>query len=114
MKTRIMWIENKTAGDGLSGPARIGRVGFSKSGQSVHYAGRLLQRLGGQGGTKANYFDAETGEEFWISGCRKDGMDALYSTDVEIDEDAREEYWQEIRGKPDMIGTARFRAAGKY
>ncbi len=31
-KTRIMWIENKGDGE-LAGPARIGRVTFSKSGK---------------------------------------------------------------------------------
>jgi hypothetical protein len=41
MKTRIMYIEDKSAG--LSGPARIGRVRFSKSGKSVFYAGMELR-----------------------------------------------------------------------
>jgi len=37
-------------------------------------------------------------------GPRKDGADALYATNVstEIDEDAREEYWSEIRKKPEL------------
>ncbi len=113
MTTRIMWIENKTAGDGLAGPARIGRVTFTKSGKSVRYQGRLLQPST-QVGLKANYFDSESGEEYWVSGCRKDGMDALYATDVEIDEDVREEYWRTIRGKPEMAGVSKFRAPGKY
>lgn len=113
MKTRIMWIENKSIGGGLSGPARIGRVAFTKSGKSIRYCGRLYLSLSGQG-FKANYFDAETREEFWISGCRKDGMDALYATDVEIDEDVREEYWLTIRGKPEMVDVSKLRAPGKY
>ena len=46
-KTRIMYIEDKS--ETLNGPARIGRVTLSKSGQSVHYAGRTFQRLGGRG-----------------------------------------------------------------
>jgi len=113
MKTRIMWIENKSTGDGLFGPARIGRVTFTKSGKSIRYGGRLFQSLAGEG-FKANYVDAESGEEFWISGCRKDGMDALYATDVEVDEDVREEYWLTIRGEPDMVEVRTFRAPGKY
>lgn len=98
-KTRIMYIEDKT--DGLNGPARIGRVTFSKSGLSLHYAGRTFQRLGGQG-FKANYFDVETHGEFWISGPRKDGRDRLYEQStkpVEIDPDASDEYWSVIRGR---------------
>ncbi|NOX84185.1 MAG: 1-deoxy-D-xylulose-5-phosphate synthase [Alphaproteobacteria bacterium] len=97
-KTRIMYIESKA--DGLSGPARIGRVTFSKSGKSLSYAGQTFGKLKG-GGFKANYFDLETHEEFWISGPRKDGMDRLYpesSKPVEIDDDVAEEYWRDIRG----------------
>lgn len=107
---RIMWIEKK---EGLSGPARIGRVAFSKSGKSIHYGGKTFYRLGGHG-YKANYADEETDEEYWISGCRKDGMDALYNTDCEIDEDVREEYWTQIRGLPEKVNVSRFRARGKY
>lgn len=98
-KTRIMYIEDKS--EGLNGPARIGCVTLSKSGQSVHYAGRTFQRLGGHG-FKANYFDMETGAHFWISGPRKDGRDRLYegsAKPVDIDADARAEYWADIRGQ---------------
>ena len=34
----------------------------------------------------------ESGDKYWISGCRKDGNDALYNSDVEIDEDILEDY----------------------
>jgi len=98
-KTRIMYIENKSAS--LNGAARIGRVMFSKSGRSISYRGRTFQSLKG-GGFKANYFDIETGEQFWISGPRKDGKDRLYedsSVPVEIDEDVADEYWRDIRSK---------------
>ena len=73
-KTRIMYIEDKS--DGLNGPARIGRVTMSKSGRSLHYGGRAFQSLGGTG-FKANYFDVETDDHFWISGPRKDGRDRM-------------------------------------
>ena len=85
---------------GLNGPARIGRVVISKSGQSLHYGGRRFKRLGGQG-FKANHFDVETGDHFWISGPRKDGRDRLYPQSrlaIEIDPDVEEEYWREVRG----------------
>ncbi|WP_298914803.1 hypothetical protein [uncultured Algimonas sp.] len=98
-KTRIMYMEDKSGG--LVGPARIGRVTFSKSGKSIRYGGRLFLRLGGQG-CKANYFDAETREPFWISGPRRDGKDQLYPDKpnrTEIDADVADEYWSEIRGK---------------
>ena len=106
-----MWIENKAGG--LAGPARIGRVTFSKSGQSLSYDGATYKKLKG-GGLKSNYLNTETREHYWISGCRRDGMDALYSTDVSIDEDVRKEYWREIRGRPDQEHVTSFRARGKY
>lgn len=111
MKTRIMYIEYK--GDGISGPARIGRVTFSKSGKSLYYQGRRFQTLGGRG-FKANYFDVATGEECWISGCKKDGTDRLYSGAIEIDEDVAEEYWREIRGEPERVHERQLRHSGKY
>ena len=112
MKTsRIMWIECK-AENGLVGPARIGRVTFSKSGRSLYYGGKRFESLSGQG-FKANYYEVESGDEYWISGCREDGRDALYNTDVEIDEDVREEYWREIRKCPEKVGVSSFRALGK-
>ena len=63
---------------------------------------------------KANFFDVETREHYWISGCKKNGRDALYSTTVEIDDDVRDEYWITIRKQPELRGTSSFRCAGKY
>jgi hypothetical protein len=91
-----MYIESKA--DSLVGPARIGRVTFSKSGSSLTYGGRTFHR---KKGFKANYFDVETGDEYWISGPRKDGEDRLYpesTQPVEIDDDVATEYWTKIRG----------------
>ncbi len=108
-RTQIMYIEAKP---GLTGPARIGRVRFSKSGKTLYYKGRRFQSL--KGGYKRNFFDVETGEEYWISGCRKDGQDTLYPGIVDIDEDVREEYWTGIRQRPDMVHRTSFRSEGKY
>jgi hypothetical protein len=110
-KTRVMYIEYK--GEGVTGPARIGRVTFSKTGMSLYYRGKRFARLK-ERGFKANYFDEETGEYYWISGCKKDGTDALYSTSIEIDENVREEYWTEIRRRPDLRGVASLNSPGKY
>jgi hypothetical protein len=87
-----MYIERKS--DGVTGNARIGRVTYSKSGQSLYYDGKTFAR---HRGFKSNFYDTETGVEYWISGCKKDGSDALYPNDIQIDEDVREEYWREIR-----------------
>jgi hypothetical protein len=94
---RIMYIESKS--NGLSGPARIGRVTFSKTGKTIYYAGRTFQSLNGRG-FKANYFDVATGEQFWISGCKKRGGDRLYGRTIQIDDDVREAYWTTIRELP--------------
>ena len=109
MKSRIMYIEYKA--DGLAGPARIGRVTFSKTGRSVYYRGRRLKACKGY---KVNHFDVETREDYWISGCRKDGEDTLYPGVVEVDEDVREEYWLKIRKMPECVKLRRFRSEGKY
>jgi hypothetical protein len=101
MKTRIIYIENKSGENDLIGDARIGRVAFSKTGKSIHYNGKTFQTLSGSG-FKANYFDVETGEHYWISGCKKDGSDRLYGErlPIQIDEDVKEEYWTVIRNLP--------------
>src|SRR5258706_2399434 len=98
-KTRIMYIERK-AGN-LTGPARIGRVTYSKTGATIYYRGREFRSLKGYG-FKANYYDVERGEDYWISGPRRDGCDALYATNIptEVDSDVMEEYWGQIRKRP--------------
>ncbi|HVA51653.1 MAG TPA: hypothetical protein VNH11_35255 [Pirellulales bacterium] len=98
MKTRIMYMENKSA-QGLNAVGRIGRVRFSKTYKTIYYRDHVFHRLGGQG-FKANYYDEVTGDEWWISGPHTDGDDRLYGGQrgVEIDEDVAEEYWREIRG----------------
>lgn len=105
----IMYIEEKPD---LSGHARIGRVRLSATRKTIYYAGRKLQSL--KGGYKANYYDVDSGLKFWISRCKKDGNDTLYPGIVEIDEDAREEYWTTIRNMPQNAQLARFRSEGKY
>jgi hypothetical protein len=81
--------------------------GSRRPAKASTYGGRTFRSLKGAG-FKANYFDAENGARFWISGCRKDGKDRLYGerVPVEIDEDAREEYWTVIRGEPAILQLA--------
>ena len=108
---RVMWIEYK--GDGLAGPARIGWATVKDRGKRIDYAGRTFRTKSGSG-FKANFYEVESGDDYWISGCRKDGRNALYSTDVQIDPDALEEYWVSIRKLPENIRLTKFRARGKY
>ncbi len=94
-RSRIMYIEEKKSG--LEGAARIGRVYFSKSGKTLYYAGLRFQSLKGSG-FKANYFEVESGDHYWISGPRKDESNRLYggNKNVEIDRDIKNEYLRSI------------------
>jgi len=99
---RIMYIECKAGS--LTGTARIGRVTFSKTGCTLYYRGQTFQSLKGAG-FKSNYYARETGDDYWISGPKRRGGDALYGggAPIEIDEDVREEYWRDIRRQPDRV-----------
>ncbi|MCA9471692.1 MAG: hypothetical protein MRJ96_12240 [Nitrospirales bacterium] len=89
-KRRLMYIELKS-GFGDSGPARIGWERFSKSGQSVYYNSKRFIKCAGVSG---NFYDVETGEEYWISGVKKRGTNRHWAGKgpVEVDADAVEEY----------------------
>jgi hypothetical protein len=96
-KTRIMFIEDKSKEIECAG--RIGRVTFSKTGQTIYYGGRIFQKSSGQG-IRGNFFDSETGVEFWISGPKKDGSDRLFGRKTnasDVDDDCEDEYWSLIR-----------------
>jgi hypothetical protein len=96
-KTRIMYIEKKS-GFGDDGPARIGRVAFSRTGSTLYYKDKSFRSLEGAG-VAGNYSDRETGEEYWISGPKKAGGDRHWAGKgpIEIDPDVMEEYWRDIR-----------------
>ena len=87
-----MYVELKT-GYNDNGPAWIGRVTFSKTGQTIYSRGKSLRKIAG-GGITANYRDVETGEEYWISGVKKNREDRHWAGAgaVEVDDDIREEY----------------------
>lgn len=110
MRSELMYIEHKLA---LNGPARIGFATWTKSRRGLRYRGLLLLSAKGTG-FKSNYFDADTGDEYWVSRPRKDGQDRLYPGTVEIDLDIREEYWTRIRRRPDLVGQTRYRSQGKH
>jgi hypothetical protein len=82
---RIMYVENKRGG--LDGDGRIGWVELSRSGRTYHYRGRHLAKTGS-----------------------KDGADKLYGGIVQIDEDARVEYWTLIRAQPELVELTEYRA----
>jgi hypothetical protein len=102
---KLMYIEDKSSG--LEGPGRIGWVEITRTGRSYKYKGKIYKRCAGY---KYNCIEEETGNTFWISGPKKNGKDRLYGTGVvEIDDDANEEYWTNIRGMQDMVGKKTFK-----
>jgi hypothetical protein len=107
---RVMWIEDKR--DGIVGPARIGWVEVKEKGKKLVYHDQSFRSLNGRG-FKSNYYDVDTGREYWITGCRKDGRNALYSTEVEVDEDLGgilDKYSTQAERK----SVKRFHVPGKY
>ncbi len=110
MQSEIMYIEDK---EGLTGNGKICRVTFSKTGKTIYYDGKEFQSLKGSG-YKSNYFEVNSGVEYWISRPRKDGNDTLYPGIVQIDNNVREEYWVNIRNKPELKNNHTYSCNGKY
>ena len=73
LKAEIKYIELKS-GFSDNGNAWIGLVSFSKSGKTIYFNGKAFQSLNGMG-INGNYFDLESGDEYWISGVKKDMTD---------------------------------------
>ena len=73
MKSEIKYIELKS-GFSDNGPAWIGKVEFSKTGQTVYFNGKSFKRLK-SGGISGNHYDLESDDEYWISGVKKNGQD---------------------------------------
>lgn len=89
---RIMFVELKT-GFADNGPAWIAKVRFSKSRRSVFFNDKELLNVGGSG-VSGNFVDVETGEEYWVSGVKKNGQDRHWagSGPVHIDRSIKTEY----------------------
>lgn len=90
MQSRIMYIELKS-GYGDDGPAWIGKVAFSKSGRTIYFNNNAFKRSQGISG---NHYDILTGEEYWISGVKKNGEDRHWAGNgkVMIDRKIVDEY----------------------
>jgi len=92
----IRYIELKT-GYNDNGPAWIGKVKLSKSGQTIYFNDKAFKKCRG---TYANYYDIETNDEYWISNVKKDGTDRHWvgSGKIIIDSNILAEYL-EITGQ---------------
>jgi len=92
MQAKIMFIEHKTNQDD-KGEAWIGKVEFSKTGQTIYFNNQAFKKLK-SGGIYGNHYNLETGDEYWISGVKKNGHDRHWagSGKVKIDKEIIEEY----------------------
>ena len=90
MQSRLMYVELKS-GYSDNGPAWIGKAFFSKTGQTIYFNGQAFTKYSGISG---NYYEKETGDEYWISGVKKNGTDRHWagSGKVQIDKGAAPEY----------------------
>jgi len=87
----IRYIELKS-GYHDDGPAWIARVLVSKSGRTVYFDGKALKRTTQAGA--GNFYDVETGEDYWVSGVKKSGGDRHWAGrgKITIDAGAVDEY----------------------
>lgn len=111
-RTRLLYVELKT-GYQDNGPAWIGKAKFSASGRTVYFNGRALKRSGGQG-NQGNHYDLETGQEYWISGVKKDGSDRHWagSGTIKTEASAVGEYLALV-GRP-QLDTSRFEVCSDF
>ncbi len=66
-----MYIE-KTTGFNHNGPAWICEMEFSRTGNTAYFDNKSLKK---EAGIVGNFYDIETGEEYWVSGPKKNGED---------------------------------------
>jgi hypothetical protein len=100
----LKYVELKS-GFSNNGPAWIARVTVSKSGRTVYFNGRALKRTG-KSGRLGNHQDAENGDEYWVSGVKKNGRDRHWagSGRVSIEASAVPEYLALV-GHADLDAT---------
>lgn len=67
MIRKLMYIELKS-GYSDNGPAWIGFVKTSKTRKTIYFNDHAFQK---RNGTNSNYYDIESGEDYWISGVKK-------------------------------------------
>jgi hypothetical protein len=78
MKPEIKYIELKS-GFNDNGPAWIGKVEYSKTGQTIYFNNHAFK-----GNGHGESFDIETNERYWISGVKKDGSNRHWAGNGKI------------------------------
>lgn len=90
-----MYVQLKTGYGTDSGPSWISRVRFSKTWRTAYFQGRTLHRVTGtsRANFDSNFYDVDSGDEYWVSGPKRDRTDGRYSSQQPtVEEDAREAY----------------------
>lgn len=100
-----MYIEGKS--QAIGGRGRIGWVQRPNSCGVYRYGGQVLRK---SASGRYNCFDAGSGEPYLVAEPKANGRDKLNGGFVDIDSDAREEYWLHVRNKPDCVGQDSFEA----
>lgn len=95
MNSEIIYVELKS-GYSDNGPAWIGKGFYSRTRQTVYFNGQVFKRGKAIAG---NHFDLESGDEYWISGVKKDGSDRHWAGGGKIvmDEESVFDYLQIIQ-----------------
>ena len=70
MKPAILYIEQGSGNH--NGTAWIGKATFSKSGRTVYFNSQAFKKSHGAWG---NHRDLMSGDEYWVSGIKKNGQD---------------------------------------
>ncbi len=92
MKRQLTYIELKT-GYSDNGPAWIGLVEFSKTGQTLYFDNKALKRQKIPS-SNSNHYDIETGDDYWVSGVKKNGQDRHWAGNgkIMIDKNSIDDY----------------------
>ncbi|MFB9520196.1 MULTISPECIES: hypothetical protein [Streptomyces] len=99
MPRRIVFVQLKTGHDTDRGPSWIGWADFSTTWRTASFHGRTLRRAAG--GSGANFYDTVSGEEFWVSGPKRDRTDTRYGPrTTRIEPDAADAYRAFLDGAP--------------
>jgi len=94
----LKYIELKT-GFNHNGPAWVGLTSLSKTGKTIYFNGKAFKRIA-SGGVAGNYYDLESGDEYWISGIKKNGFDRHWagSGKIKIEAAAVKKYLNVVSG----------------
>lgn len=90
MNTKLLYVEQI---QGHTGPAWIGYGQFSKSGKTVYFDGKALKK---EQGIIGNHYDLDNGDEYWVSGVKKNGADRHWagSGKIYLDKAVVDDYLQ--------------------